>query len=627
MASILEMVNDPADIRGLDLRELNQLAEEVRHFILKTVSATGGHLASSLGVVELTLAVHKVFDTPRDKVLWDVGHQSYAHKIITGRRDRFCTLRQRGGVCGFPKKRESIYDTFDMGHSGNSISVATGMAEARRLSGDSHKIVVIIGDGSLTAGLAFEGLNWAGYRKEDIIIILNDNEMSISQNVGALSAYLNRIMTGHAMRKLKAEIKSLFRNIPSIGEYMIRFSRQLEETLKALILPGALFEDLGFTYVGPIQGHRLDYLIDTMSNIKELTGPVLLHVLTKKGKGYRYAEEQPRKYHSTGPFDVETGEPVVQENDINVPTYTEVFGSTIVHLARENRRIVAITAAMCDGTGLNSFAHEFPDRFFDVGIAEQHSVTFAAGLAAGGYIPIVAVYSTFLQRAYDSIIHDVCLQELHVVFVIDRAGFVGEDGATHQGLFDLTYLRSIPNMVVMSPKDENELRHMLKTAVEYHGPVAVRYPRGKAVGVPMDDELDILPIGKGEVLREGNDAAILAIGSTVQPALLAAEVLEKEGLSVCVVNARFVKPLDENLICQIAEKTKKIVTVEENTLMGGFGSALLELLAEKGIFDCRVLRIGIPDCFVEHATQKELRSAYGLDENGIANAVRLIVSR
>lgn len=625
MASILERVNDPEDIRNLDLHELNQLADEIREFILKTVSATGGHLASSLGVVELTLAVHKVFDTPKDKVLWDVGHQAYAHKIITGRRDRFCTLRQKGGVSGFPRRRESIYDTFDMGHSGNSISVATGMAEARRLSGDDHRIVVIIGDGSLTAGLAFEGLNWAGYRREDIIIILNDNEMSISQNVGALSAYLNRIMTGHAVRKLKAEIKSLFRNIPSIGEYMIRFSHQLEETLKALILPGALFEDLGFTYVGPIQGHRLDYLIDTMSNVRELPGPVLLHVLTKKGKGYLYAEEQPRKYHSTGPFSIETGETIVQDGSANIPSYTDVFGSTVVHLARENRRIVAITAAMSDGTGLNSFAQEFPERFFDVGIAEQHSVTFAAGLATGGYIPIVAVYSTFLQRAYDSIIHDVCLQGLHVVFAIDRAGIVGEDGATHQGLFDLSFLRSIPNMVIMSPKDENELRHMLKTAVEYHGPVAVRYPRGKGLGVPMDGELKVLPFGRGEVLRRGNDAAIVAIGSTVQPAMLAAEALEKEGLHVRVINARFVKPLDENLICQVAEETKNIVSVEENTLVGGFGSALLELLAEKGVPGCRVLRLGIPDCFVEHATQKELRSTFGLDENGIAEAVRRIV--
>lgn len=619
--TILETIHDPADIRTLELHELNRLAEEIRRLIIDTVAVTGGHLASSLGAVELTLALHVVFETPRDKLVWDVGHQCYAHKIITGRRDRFHTLRQRGGISGFPKREESPYDTFNVGHSGTSIAAATGMAEARRLKGGDNKIVVVIGDGSMTAGLAFEGLNWAGYRKEDLIIILNDNEMSISQNVGALSAYLNRIMTGQTITRLKAEIKSFFKTIPSIGEHMLKFSRQLEESLKAFILPGALFEDLGFTYVGPIQGHRLDYLIRTLENMREMPGPVLLHVLTKKGKGYRFAEEEPRRFHGTGPFDIQTGKSIHPPSGPPL-TYTRVFGRTICRLAAENPRIVAITAAMCDGTGLDEFAETYPERFFDVGIAEQLAVTFAAGLAVEGMIPVVAIYSTFMQRAFDSILHDVCLQNLPVVLALDRGGFVGDDGSTHQGLFDLAYLRCIPNMTVMAPKDENELQHMLKTAVEHGRPVAVRYPRGAGLGVTFEDKPTLLPVGKGEVLREGRDAAVIAIGSTVHPSLEAAELLAGEGLDVAVVNARFVKPLDEELICEMAVICRRIVTVEENVLMGGFGSAVTELLADRGLHEVRVIRLGVDDRFVEHASQEELRRLFGINHEGIAAAVR-----
>ncbi|MDD5170875.1 MAG: 1-deoxy-D-xylulose-5-phosphate synthase [Syntrophales bacterium] len=624
--TILGTVEAPSDIRRLDHSHLNILAEEIRKKIVETVSTSGGHLASSLGAVELTIAIHYVFNTPHDKIVWDVGHQTYAHKLITGRRDRFHTLRRKDGISGFPKREESVYDVFNVGHSGTSISAATGMAEARRLLGKKNKIVVIIGDGSMTAGLAFEGLNWAGYRKEDLIIILNDNEMSISPNVGALSAYLNRIMTGETVRRMRTEIKAFLKNTPVIGEQMLKFVRQVEESLKGFFLPGALFEDLGFTYVGPIDGHRLDYLIKTLENVKELQGPVLLHVLTKKGKGYAFAEKEPQVFHGTGPFCVETGQSVKNGGPGTPPTYTRVFGDTLVQLACENRKIVAITAAMCDGTGLDRFALTHPDRFYDVGIAEQHGVTFAAGLAVEGMVPVVAIYSTFMQRAYDQILHDVCLQRLHVVLALDRGGFVGDDGATHQGLFDLAYLRSIPNIVVMSPKDENELRHMLATAVAYGGPIALRYPRGAGVGVPLDELPTCLEIGKGEIIREGEDLAVIAIGATVHPAVEAAQALAEEGIRTRVINARFVKPLDGELICDTAKVFKRIITVEENVLMGGFGSAVMELLADRGIFDCRIIRLGIGDTFVEHATQQELRHMFGIDNKGIIAAARRMMT-
>jgi len=627
--SILARVNFPEDIRRLSLAELGRLAEEIRELMIETVSRRGGHLASSLGTVELTLAIHYVFDTPRDRLVWDVGHQAYAHKIITGRKDRFGTLRQKGGLSGFPKREESPYDVFNVGHSGTSISAAAGMAEARCLKGEDFRIIAVIGDGAISAGMAFEGLNWTGDRRKGMIIILNDNEMSISPNVGALSSYLNRIMTGQTVSRIRAEVKTFLKSVPGIGEQMLKFSRQVEESLKTFFVPGAIFEELGFTYVGPLEGHRLDPLIKNLENVRQLEGPVLVHVLTQKGKGYHFAENDPSRFHGMPPFDIDTGEPVNGGPSPTPPSYTKVFGRTVVTLAEEDPRIVAITAAMSEGTGLDQFAGKFPNRFYDVGMAEQHGVTFAAGLATQGLIPIVAIYSTFMQRAYDQVIHDVCLQNLPVVMALDRGGLVGADGPTHHGLFDFTFLRTVPNIIVMAPKDENELQHLLKTAVTCGGPASLRYPRGAGLGVPLDEKPTAIPVGKGEILLDPPAAriALAAIGSCVYPALAAAERLLSEGIPVRVINARFVKPLDESLLCSAAEEIGTLVTVEENVRMGGFGSAVLELLAEKGITGVRVRCLAIPDEFVQHATQKELRSFYGIDAEGIAAAVRQILAR
>ncbi len=617
---ILPGIDSPEDIRKLTVEELGRLASEIRQVILETVSRNGGHLAPSLGTVELTLAIHYVFDTPRDRLIWDVGHQAYAHKIITGRRDWFHTLRRMGGISGFPKREESPYDVFNVGHSSTSISAAAGIAEGRCLTGEDFKVIAVIGDGSMTAGMAYEALNWAGDRDKDLIIILNDNEMSISPNVGALSSYLNRIMTGQHVMKWRAEVKNFLKTIPGIGEQMLKFTKQAEESLKGLVVPGVLFEELGFQYVGPLEGHRLDHLIANLQNVRELKKPVLVHVVTKKGKGYVHAEREPSKFHGIGPFDVVSGEVIVEKGA--PPSYTEVFGKAMLKLARENQKVVAVTAAMCQGTGLEEFSRQLPDRFYDVGIAEQHGVTFAAGLATLGFVPVVAIYSTFLQRAYDQVFHDVCLQKLPVVFALDRGGFVGDDGPTHHGLFDYSYLRSLPNIVMMAPKDENELQRMLKTAVGCGGPASVRYPRGKGVGVPLDETPARLEIGRGEVLREGNDIALFAIGSTVYPALDAARELAREGIDVEVVNCRFIKPMDEVLLCDTALRLKKVVTVEENVLMGGFGSAVLELFEKKGLCDIKVKRLGVGDEFVQHATQAQLRRLYGVDAEGIAKAVR-----
>ncbi|MEE9910133.1 MAG: 1-deoxy-D-xylulose-5-phosphate synthase [Deltaproteobacteria bacterium] len=621
--SVLPNVNDPADLRKLSIAELNTLAEEIRSLIIHTVASTGGHLASSLGTVELTLALHYVFNTPDDKLIWDVGHQSYAHKIVTGRRDRFPTLRRQGGLSGFPKREESAYDVFNVGHSGTSIAAAAAFAEAHHLKGEMSKAIAVIGDGSLTTGMAFEGLNWSGDRDRNVIIVLNDNEMSISPNVGALSSYLNRIMTGDRVTKFKGELKTFLKSIPSIGEQIFKISKQIEESVKTFVVPGALFEELGFTYVGPLEGHRLDYLIKNFENIKKLKGPVLVHVITQKGRGYKFAEENSPTYHGIAPFDVETGMTIPATS--TAPSYTEIFGRTLIELAAADSRIVAVTAAMCEGTGLEKFRQQFPERFYDVGIAEQLAVTFAAGLAIEGLLPVVAIYSTFLQRAYDQILHDVCLQKLPVVFAIDRAGIVGEDGTTHQGLFDYAYLRNLPHLVMMAPKDENELRHMIKTAVRCDSPVSIRYPRGKGVGVPLDDELSPLPIGRGEVLCDGSDLAIIAIGTAVHPALMAARKLAGEGFGVKVINARFIKPLDADLILRTAASIKKILTVEENVLDGGFGSAVLEVLAQNGVSGVTVRRLGVQDEFIEHATQAELRAKLGLDEEGILRAARAIL--
>ena len=622
----LKKINSPEDIKQLDIPALNALAAEIRTLMIETVSRQGGHLASSLGAVELAVALHYVFDAPRDKLVWDVSHQSYAQKLLTGRRDRFPSLRQKGGLSGFPRREESVYDSFSVGHSGTSISAASGIAEARCLNGENFKVVAVIGDGSMSAGLAFEGLNWSGDRKKDMIIILNDNELSISPNVGALSSYLNRIMTGHTVTRMKAEFKTFLKSIPVLGEPMLRFVRQVEESLKGFVVPGILFEELGFTYVGPLEGHRLDHLIKNLENVKALQCPVLVHVVTKKGKGYQFSEEDPLRFHGIPPFHIETGE-LLPELDLPAPpSYTKVFGDTMIKLASADRRIVAITAAMTEGTGLSQFAAKFPRRFFDVGIAEQHAVTFAAGLATQGIVPVVAIYSTFLQRAYDQIVHDVCLQKLPVVFALDRGGVVGEDGCTHHGIFDYSFLRPIPNIVMMAPKDENELQHMLKTAVDCGMPASVRYPRGKGLGVPMDEKPQVLEIGKGEVLVEGADLAIFAIGASVSPALQAAKTLLKEGVSVTVVNARFIKPLDGELLCATALSLRRVLTVEENVLMGGFGSAVLELFTAQGLRDVMVRQLGIGDAFVEHATQHELCCMCGIDADTICRAVRQMVS-
>ena len=621
MSTILEKIDTPEDLRKLDPKDLPLLAEELREMIISTVSQTGGHLASSLGVVELTIALHYVFDTPRDKIIWDVGHQSYAHKILTGRKELFSTLRKHGGLSGFPRRRESVFDTFDVGHSSTSISAALGMAEARCLKKETFKIIAVIGDGSLMAGIALEGLNHAGHLKKDMIVILNDNEMAISARVGALSSYLSRLITGQTYSRFRKDMKAFFK---SLGEPFYKFAKQSEEFFKGIFAPGVLFDELGFRYIGPIPGHRIDYLLENFKNIKHLEGPILVHVVTTKGKGYQPAEKDPTRFHGIGPFEKESGVPLASKLG---PSFTGVFGETLVKLAKQDERIVAITAGMSNGTGLDKLANEFPEKFYDVGIAEQHAVTFAAGMAVEGLRPVIAIYSTFLQRSYDQILHDVCRQSLPVTFVLDRAGIVGEDGSTHNGLFDFSYLRHMPNIIIMAPKDENELQHMLKTAIDSSKPAAIRYPRGKGIGVPLDEEIRNLAVGKGEVLSEGKDAAILAIGSTVYPALSAAQELKDDGIACTVVNARFVKPLDEELICTLAREIGKILTVEENVLACGFGSAVLELLNRKSIPAEKVTCLGIDDCFVEHGPQEFLRKKYGIDSSGIVQAVKALLQK
>ncbi len=616
--SLLATINDPQDLKKLPPELLPQLAREVREKIIATVAKTGGHLAPSLGVVELSIALHYVFDCPRDKIVWDVGHQAYTHKLLTGRRDQFHTLRQHGGISGFPKRGESDCDAFDTGHSSTSISAALGMASARCLKRERNRVIAVIGDGSMTAGIAFEGLNNAGDLNKDLIVILNDNGMSIAPNVGALSSFLSRQLTRPTMVFVKKQVENLLRSFPAIGDDLLLWAKKSEDSFKAFFTPGMLFESLKFTYLGPVNGHRLDHLIETLQNVKNLRGPILVHVRTTKGKGYQPAETDPTSFHGLGKFDPDTGEPAKSVS--KVPTYTHVFGDTLVRLARENPKIVAITAAMPDGTGLVDFHKEFPQRFFDVGICEQHAVTFAGGLALEGMRPVVTIYSTFLQRAYDQVLHDICLQNLPVVFALDRGGIVGEDGETHQGLFDLSYLRHLPNLVLMAPKDENELRDMLFTAVEHPGPIALRYPRGRGVGAHFSPTLNKVPIGKAEVLREGEDLLILALGSSVAPALDAAKELAKEGFGATVVNARFVKPLDEHLILNLAAKHGRVMTVEENMLAGGFGSAVLELLADRNLTGITVKRLGIPDIFVEHGAQDVLRHKFGLDAAGILNS-------
>lgn len=622
--SLLEQINSPDDLKRLSRSELPKLAAEIRNEIVKVVSKTGGHLASSLGTVELAIAVHYVFNSPEDKIIWDVGHQAYAHKLLTGRRDRFHTLRQHGGLSGFTRMSESRFDAFSTGHSSTSISAGVGISCAKRLKNDPAKTIAIIGDGSMTAGLAYEGLNQAGDIHKDLIVIFNDNDMSIARNVGALSSFLSRTLSAKKLQELRKELGEFLKSLPKIGDDIYQFAKRSEESFKTFITPGMLFEAFNFEYFGPINGHRLNHLIDILDNIKHLSEPALLHITTRKGKGYAPAEKNPVYFHGVGCFEVETGNCIAGEKVI--PTYTKVFGDTMVQLAKTNPAIVAVTAAMPEGTGLMKFSQEFPDRFFDVGIAEQHGVLFAAGIATEGLKPVVAIYSTFLQRAYDQIVHDVCLENLPVVFAVDRGGIVGEDGPTHHGLFDLSYLRSLPNMVVMSPKDENELRRMLLTAIEYPGPVAVRYPRGSGTGAPLDEILSPLEIGRGEILTRGNDILILAIGRPVTDALKAQALLSENGIHATVVNCRFVKPLDADLICALAAKIPNIVTVEENVRQGGFGSAVLECLCDNGVMNHRLVRIGIPDKYVEHGPQELLRSKYGIDSQGILTAAQSLLA-
>jgi len=610
---LLEKINSPDDLKTLSLLELSGLADEIRPYITDIISKTGGHLSSNLGVVELTIALHYVFDTPKDKIIWDVGHQCYTHKILTGRRDQFKTIRQDDGLSGFPSKKESPYDVFDTGHASNSISIAVGLAESKKKVGDNHKIIAVIGDGSLTGGMAFEALNQAGHLKSDLIVILNDNEMSISKNIGAMSSYLNRIMTGEFMSNIREEIKKITKNMPTV----YKTAKHLEEAVKGFFTPGMLFEELGFQYFGPVDGHNMDHLIEMLRNIKRLKGPLLIHVMTKKGKGYPHAENDPERFHGISAFELTTGE----STNTGAKTYTDVFGTTMIELARKDERIVAVTAAMGLGTGLDTFSDLFPERFYDIGIAEQHGVTFSAALALGGLKPFVAIYSTFLQRAYDQIIVDVCLQNLPVVFAIDRSGLVGQDGPTHHGVFDLSFFRHVPNMVLMSPKDENELKQMLYSAYVYNRPVAIRYPRGEAQGVPIDETFKEIPLGTWEILKEGAELTIIACGSMVYPALNVAEALEQEGIGIGVVNGRFIKPMDNRLLSEIASRTKKILTLEENTVMGGFGSGVMELLSKEEIL-IPIKSMGIPDTFITHGNQKKLRYALGIDREGIKKAIK-----
>lgn len=621
--NLLDKINSPADVKKLSDEQLKQLAAEIRQLLIKVISHTGGHLAPNLGVVELTLALHKVFTTPQDKLVFDVGHQAYIHKIITGRREQFPTLRQYGGLSGFPKRCESEHDAFGTGHSSTSISAALGMAAARDLQGEDYNVVAIIGDGSMTGGMAFEALNNAGTLHKKMVVVLNDNEMSISKNVGAMSDYLYHLRTGETYNKIKNDIEGWLKNM-EFGTDVLKAIRRLKGSVKYLMVPTSIFEELGFTYLGPVDGHDIHGLIEVLQAAKKIDGPVMVHVLTKKGKGYKPAEESPNKFHGTGPFEIATGKKIT--NPAAPISYTEVFGKTITELADSDKKIVGLTAAMPDGTGLNIFAQAHPDRFFDVGIAEQHAVTAAAGMAAAGMKPVTAIYSTFMQRAYDSILHDICMQKLHVTMCLDRAGLVGDDGYTHHGVFDYAYLRSIPNMTIMAPKDENELRHMLKTALSFNGPISVRYPRGSGVGVDITEPMHELPIGKAEVLREGKELCFWAIGSMVQSAVQAADQLKEQGIDAGVVNMRFAKPLDKELLIEHAKRYGKIVTLEEGVLAGGVGSEVLEILDDAGLLQqCAVLRLGIPDEFVTHGDKKLLFRDLGLDTDAIVQKAAAFV--
>ena len=618
--NLLEKINSPKDLKLLAKPELKQLSKEIRDRILEVVAKNGGHLGGPFGVVELTLALHYVFDTPNDKIIIDTGHQSYPHKLVTGRKDQFHTLRQYKGICGFCNIEESEYDVFGAGHASTAISAALGIAKARDYKKENNKVIAVVGDGAITAGLAFEGLNNAGASKTNIIVVLNDNRMSISPNVGAISNYLNKIVLKQGYFDLMRRTGGILRKIPGIGPEGTDKLFKAEERIRTIHSEGVFFESLGFKYYGPIDGHNFDELIAALQNIKELEGPVLLHVKTEKGKGYSFAEKDLDKFHGMGPFDPLNGQKIAAASKL---TYTDAFASALIRIAEEDPRIVAITAAMKSGTGLNKFEKHFPERTIDVGIAEQHAVTFAAGMAINGMKPVCAIYSTFLQRGFDQIIHDVALQNLGVIFALDRAGLVGDDGPTHNGPFDIAYLRLIPNMTIMVPKDENELQHMLYTATFIKGPCALRYPRGNAVGVGVDSELRKLEVGEGEVIRKGNEILIIGVGPILYDAL---QAVDENNISAAIINARFVKPLDEELILKYASKFDKIVTLEEGTVKGGFGSAILELLSEKGI-SSKVKIIGVPDKFIEHGKPDIQKKLCGIDKEGIKNLILEILGR
>lgn len=622
--SLLKRIESPTDLKKLTQEQFPELCQEIRELIIEVVSGVGGHLASNLGVVELTVALHYLLNTPQDKIIWDTSNQAYTHKLLTGRRELFHTLRQFGGMSGFCKREESVYDTFNAGHAGTGVSAAVGFVEAREQTQGSQKVVCVLGDGALTSGMTLEGLQHAGDMGKDFVVILNDNQMSISRNVGAISAYLNRTFTGEFYTRFREETSQLLDTIPQIGENVKRMAMRAEELAKGFLLPGLLFEELGFRYVGPIDGHNFEHLLPTLGNVLKLKGPTLLHVITKKGLGFEPAMSNPVWFHACSPFNGKTGEPVKKAGHLS---YSAIAANTLSRQARKDERVVAITAAMCEGTGLANFQKEFPTRLIDVGIAEQHAVTYAAGLAAENMRPVICMYSTFLQRAYDQVVHDVATQNLPVMFCIDRGGLVAEDGTTHHGAFDFAFLRHVPNMVIMAPKDENELQHMVQTGLVHDGPTAVRYPRGSSLGVALDPDPIPLAIGQGELLSEGTDVAILAIGVTVSEAMKAAEKLKEEGVSVAVINARFVKPLDKDLIREVAKKVKCLVTVEEGCRMGGFGSAVLEFLSEEECWDLPTKVLGLPDWYIEQGPQDLLREKYGLTADGIYDQAKALYDR
>lgn len=617
---VLSKVNYPSDIKLMDITELKQLCKDIREYLVDTISEIGGHFGGGLGTVELTVAVHKVFNTPYDLIVWDTGHQAYPHKILTGRKEALKRIRKFGGISGFLKRTESEYDAFGAGHATTSISAALGMAVGRDLNNESNrKVIAIIGDGAMTGGMAYEAMNNSGMIKSDLIVVLNDNRMSIAPNVWQISNYFTEMISHPDYNKFKAQIWDLTGKLDAFGDRLRKIAARLETGIKAVVTPGMLFEALGFRYFGPVNGHNLHQLIRIFEHVKNLKGPILIHAITEKGKGYKPAESHVQRLHASTPFDKVTGKAYKKEGA--PPAYTTIFGKALVELVKNNPKIVGITGAMPDGTGLNLLQKECPKNYFDVGIAEEHAVTFAAGLATQGIIPVVAIYSTFLQRAFDQIIHDVALQKLHVIFAMDRAGLVGADGPTHHGAFDVSYLRFIPNMVIMAPKDEAELRNMLFTAIEYNkGPIALRYPRGNALGVEIKPDFEKLEIGKAEIIKSGDDVALLAFGSMVNFAIKAAENLDNQGIHCEVVNMRFAKPLDVELLDEVANRFKKIVTLEENSIIGGFGSGVLEYFSDKN-YKNDILRIGLPDKFVDHGTQEELYKVLGIDAEGIVEKV------